>query len=259
MKIEVLGAFGSKLKDLGMTSFLINKRFAIDAGNIIKKGEKIFHLEHIILTHQHLDHIADIPYLVAESFPIRRVPLKIYAHQDTLAAISKHILNAEIWPDFSNIKIAGSGYFSVRYVNILRGRKFDIDGLEITPFESNHTVPTLGYRIYDRKENKSFLITGDTWKQDTVWDLANSDKSVAAIFIDVSYPRRMRELGKKAKHLSSDAFEEELRKLKRKDIRIFVYHLKPAFRREIMKEISDISRKTKLKIDVLNDGDVIHI
>lgn len=259
MRIEVLGAFGSKLRNLGMSSFLINGKVAVDAGNIVMKGKKIFHLEHIFLTHQHLDHIADIPYLVAESFPTRRNPLNIYASKNSIESISKHILNAEIWPDFSNMRMVNSDEASLRYVKISLNHQLDIDGLKITPFESNHTVQTFGYKVYDKKSNKSFVITGDTWKQDDVWDIANSDDSVRAVFIDVSYPRRMSELGKIAKHLSTDAFEEELLRLKRKDMKLYVYHIKPAFLGEVVKEINEIRRKFKLQIEVLRDGDIINI
>lgn len=259
MRIEVLGAFGSKLRNLGMSSFVINNKVAIDAGNIVRKGEKIFHLEHIVLTHQHLDHIADIPYLVAESFPTRKNTLNIYASKSSIESISRHILNAEIWPDFSNIRMINSEEVSLRYVNISLGQQLDIDGLKVIAFESNHTVQTFGYKIYDKKSNKSFLITGDTWKQDNVWEIANSDRSVKAIFVDVSYPRRMNELGKIAKHLSSDAFEEELSKLKRTDLKIYVYHIKPAFRKDVVKEINEVKNRTKFRIDILKDGDVIDL
>ncbi|MCS7213870.1 MAG: MBL fold metallo-hydrolase [Candidatus Calescibacterium sp.] len=254
MKIEVLGAFGSKLKNLGMTSILINDKVSIDAGNIVRKGEKIFQLEHIVLTHQHLDHIADIPYLIAESFPVRKNPLKIYTHTKALESISRHILNTEIWPDFSSIKMIDREDSSLRYEKISLGQEINIDGLKITPFESNHTVLTFGYKVYDQKSNCAFLITGDTWKQDNVWEIANSDPDVKAIFVDVSYPKRMRELGKISKHLSSDVFEEELYKLKRKDLKIYVYHIKPAFRKEVIDEISEIKKRTKFKIEILKDG-----
>lgn len=259
MKIEVLGAFGSKLQDFGMTSFLVEGRLAIDAGNIVKKGKKIYGLEHIVLTHQHLDHIADIPYLVSESFPTRRKPLNIYAHQSALDAISRHILNAEIWPDFSSIKMLGSEHSSVRYVSVSVGREFEVDGFKLTAFESNHTVRTFGYRVYNGRENKSFLITGDTWKQDDVWEIANSDPSVIAIFIDVSYPRRMRELARISRHLSSDTLEEELRKLRRKDIAVFIYHMKPAFRKEIAVEMLKIRKKYGFRLKVLSDGEKIEL
>ncbi len=259
MRIEVLGAFGSKLKNFGMSSFFIDNKVAIDAGNILKKGEKVFHIEHIVLTHQHLDHIADIPYLVAESFPTRRKPLNIYAPKSSIESISRHILNTEIWPDFSNIRMVNSEKPSLRYVKISLRQQLDIDGLKLISFESNHTVETFGYKIYDKKSNRSFLITGDTWKQDDVWEIANSDQSVEAIFIDVSYPRRMSEIGKIAKHLTSDAFEEELSKLKRTDLKIYVYHIKPVFRKEVVKEINEIKKRTKLHIDVLKDGDVINL
>ncbi len=259
MKIKVLGAFGSKLKNMGMVSFFIDEKIVVDAGNIVSPlGEKSFEINHIFLTHHHLDHIADIPFLLAESFPVREEPFRIYAQKETLKALKKYIMNSDVWPDFSKIKIIGTDRETVDYIEIKPWVMMELNGFEITPFPSNHIVPTVGFKV--SKGEKSVIFTGDTWKQNNVWDIANQDRTVKAIFIDVSYPKKVRKLGEISKHLSTDALEEEIEsKLKREDIKIFVVHVKPIFHREVEKEIDELRRKTGIEIRILKDGDEIKI
>ena len=50
--IKVLGASGSKSKNLGTTSFQISKEIVVDAGNIINTlGDNSQYINHIFLTH----------------------------------------------------------------------------------------------------------------------------------------------------------------------------------------------------------------
>lgn len=256
MEVKILGAFGSKFKGKKMLSILIENKVIIDAGNIMESlGEESFKISDILISHLHLDHIADIPFLIAESFPVREKPLNIWSQKETLNGLKKYIMNQKVWPDFTKIKL-NSNVSSVNYLELKANEAIDINGLKILPFKSNHTIPTLGFMVV--KDNKSFVFSGDTHKNNEIWETINRNEEIKALFIDVSYPKRMSELGKVAKHLSTDAFEEELKNLKRK-IKIFVIHVKPVFFKEVKKEIKDICSRTGLEIEVLEDGDKIKI
>jgi ribonuclease BN (tRNA processing enzyme) len=126
----------------------------------------------------------------------------------------------------------------------------------ILPFKSNHIIPTLGFKITFR--GKSVIFSGDTYVQQNIWKLTNDDEQVKAIFIDVSYPARLHDLGEKAKHLSTDVFEEELKKLKRK-VKIFVVHIKPTFFDDVRREIDQIAKKLKLDIFIPKEGEIIQL
>ncbi len=255
IKIKTLGAYGSRFGGMATACFLINDKIVVDAGNITSVGKKILKINHIFITHHHLDHIFDIPFLIAESFPQRYEPLTIYGNQENLEALKKNILNQQIWPDFSEINIIGSDRASLRYQSLKAWNTVTVDGIDVLPFDSNHIVPTYGYKI--SKGNKSVVISGDTWKQDNIWKIANEDPSVKAIFIDVSYPKRLSSLGWRAMHLSTDAFEEEVStKLKRDDIILIVYHIKPTLFREVEREIKQVGRKLKRRIIIAKDNDV---
>ena len=70
--VKVLGSGGTKTQERGTTSFFVSRNITIDGGNIIASlGEDALRIDHIFLTHTHLDHIADIPYLLDGFFEKR--------------------------------------------------------------------------------------------------------------------------------------------------------------------------------------------
>jgi len=78
--ITALGTQGIKNTKGGSTAFLINAHHTIDAGNIVVPlGEKSVSVHHIWLTHAHLDHIADIAYMVDSYHALRTKTLTIHA------------------------------------------------------------------------------------------------------------------------------------------------------------------------------------
>ena len=90
-KIKILGASGGKSKTDDLISIQISSKIIIDAGNIINAVKNPLEIEHIFITHAHLDHILDIGFLIGATFEIRTIPLKIYGQKETLQSIKKHI------------------------------------------------------------------------------------------------------------------------------------------------------------------------
>ena len=104
--IKVLGAYGTKAKGFGTSSFSLNKTNVIDAGNLLTGlEEKSAEIKNIWITHSHLDHICDIAYIIDNYFKNIKEPINIYALPQTIKAIQKHFLNGQIWPDFSKIPL----------------------------------------------------------------------------------------------------------------------------------------------------------
>ncbi|PWE24152.1 MBL fold metallo-hydrolase, partial [Aliarcobacter skirrowii] len=104
--LKVLGSSGNKSKIRGTTSFQISKDILVDAGNIINSlDEESYKINHIFLTHAHLDHIIDLPFILDNSFSKRDRPLFVYGSKKTLEFLTNHIFNNHIWPDFTKIKM----------------------------------------------------------------------------------------------------------------------------------------------------------
>ena len=95
--IKILGAYGGKATNMALTSLQLSKEVVMDAGNILEGlGNGIKNINHVFISHSHLDHINDIGFLIDATFEQRKIPLKIYARKKTLEDIKTHILNWDI-------------------------------------------------------------------------------------------------------------------------------------------------------------------
>jgi ribonuclease BN (tRNA processing enzyme) len=254
--IKALGAYGGKGKDKATTSLLVSKHIVIDAGNIFGGlDEETECIDHILLSHSHMDHIVDIPFIIDTYFEKRTKSLKIYGLKETINSIQKHLLNWELWPDFSKIKLIHSDDMAIEFVVLEPYQEFCIDGIHFKSVPVNHIVPCIGYVI--KKSNMhSLFFTADTYICDTIWDEINANPDIQSLVIDVAFPSRLDELAKSSKHLTPSLLNEELKKLKRDDVTIFINHLKPNVVDEIKQEIEEFGILQKGG-KILHDGDIL--
>jgi len=249
--ITVLGAFGTKAKGYGTSSFLLNETNAIDAGNLlVGLEEKSAKLENIWITHSHLDHISDIAYIIDNYFSSIKKSINICALPQTIKAIKKHFLNDIIWPDFSKIDLSNSEGKCINYVEI------ELDNREesIKAFKTDHTVPSCGF-IY-KKDKTSVLITADTYALDNVIDILESDLSIKSMVLECSFPSDMEDLAIESKHLTPKLLLRSLQTLKREDIKLYINHIKPLYLEDISKEIENSF--SKYSPVIVKDGEIIN-
>ena len=248
--IKVLGANGGKSHNTDLTSLQISKNIVIDAGNLTNESHDIIKdIDHILITHSHLDHIIDIAFLIDNTFEIREKPLKVYGRKENLEFIHKHILNWDIWPDFTQIPLLNSNINAIELIPIELNTPFVIDNLTITAIENHHTKSSNGYII--QKENNALLVTSDTYCCNSIWENVNKNHNISTVIIDVSFPSRMEKLAFDSKHLTPSLLQKELGKLTRDNITLHISHLKPLYIEEISKEINEFNL-------LLNDGTILH-
>lgn len=247
-QITVLGAYGTKAKGYGTSSFYLDKRNVIDAGNLLETLEEdSVEIENIWLTHSHLDHICDIAYILDNYFAKRTKSLNIIGLPDTIKAIKENFLNDYIWPDFSEIKMHNSKNMSVTYTELKLGVEYQLSkDSYIEAFETDHTVDSCGY-IYT-KTGSSILITADTYSLDNVINLVENRKNIKAVVIECSFPSYMSVLARDSKHLTPKLIFEQLKELKRDDLQLYINHIKPPFIKQITEELEQINCKYPLKI-----------
>ena len=241
--IKILGAQGSRANSAFTTCIMVNKYTLIDAGNIMHAlGEEALHVKRIFFSHAHLDHIVDSAFLVENFFAKRTEPLYLYGLGETINALKKHIFNCEIWPDFSKINLIGSQEPAIIYVEVKEQEVYEIeDGITLTPVLSNHSVACCGYII--QKEKSAILFSGDTYKNPFLWKLLNKNTSIKALIIDVSFPNNFSKIALDSKHLTPKLLQEELSLLERKDLHVYVNHIKPLYIQQITDEILEIGLK----------------
>ncbi|MDA7816948.1 HD domain-containing protein [Sulfurimonas sp.] len=253
--LKVLGAYGTKSKDHGTTSFELNRSNVIDAGNLLKPLEEhSVDIENIWLTHSHLDHISDIAYILDNYFALRKKTLNIRGLPPTIKALKKHFFNDLIWPDFSQINLLGSSEKVVNYIEIELDKEYSLGNDEsIKPFKTDHTVPSCGY-IY-QKDNSSIIITADTYSLENMIDIVDKDINIKSMIIECSFPSKMKDLARDSKHLTPKLLFEALKKLKRDDITLYINHIKPTYLETVMSEIEEF--KGKWEPIILKDSDIV--
>jgi len=255
-EIKILGAYGTRAKGFGTSSFLLNKSNVIDAGNILATlDEESIHIENIWLTHSHLDHISDIAYILDNYFSMRTKTLNIMGLPGTIRVLKKHFFNNLIWPDFSTITLSKLDIPALSYTEIELGKEYSLNESEsLEAFKTDHTVPSCGYIF--KREGDSVLITADTYDLDNVIEILDSRKDINSMVIECSFPSNMPILAKESKHLTPKLLFKSIEKIKRDDLRLYINHIKPSFLVQIAKEIHEY--KGKFEPIILKDEDFIN-
>jgi len=238
MHLRVLGCSGGIGGILRTTSMLLDYDVLIDAGTGV--GDltlsELKQIDHVFITHSHLDHIACIPFLVDTVGGLRNAPVTVHATAATLAALKAHIFNWKIWPDFTQIPSPDAPY--LRYDEIEVGQAVTVNGGTVTALPANHVVPAVGFHI-DSGE-ASVVFTGDTTCNDALWEQVNRIENLRYLIIETAFPDAERQLAIDSKHLCPSMLAEELAKLKR-PARVFITHLKPGEGALTMEEVAQVA------------------
>ena len=237
MKVRVLGCsggIGGRL--MRTTSMLVDNDILIDAGTGLTDLSlaEMAMIEHVFITHSHLDHIAALPLLLDSVAAMRDQPVTVHATDATLTILKNHIFNWAIWPDFSEISIRQENV--MQYQRISVGEKLRFGERTITAVPAQHTVPSVGYHLDSGKA--SLVFTGDTTINDAFWPIINRIDNLKYLLIETAFSNREHALAVSSKHLCPSMLESELARLER-HANIYITHLKPGHVEQIMGEIQE--------------------
>jgi ribonuclease BN (tRNA processing enzyme) len=224
MRVKILGCSGGIGGDLRTTTMLIDDDILLDAGTGVGDLtlEQLVKIDHVFVTHSHLDHVTSIPFLVDTVCWMRTQPIVIHTTRDTIRILKEHLFNWKIWPDFSQIP-DGDNPFMV-YEEVTVGETVKIGKREFTAVPANHVVPAVGYLI--DSGNGSLLFSGDTSTNDALWEVANRTENLRYLIIETAFSNKEREIAIASKHLCPSMLAEELAKLTRL-VEVYITHLKP--------------------------------
>jgi len=253
--IKILGAYGTRSDSCGSSAFLLNDTHVLDAGNLLTPlKDKCADIETIWLTHSHLDHISDIAFVLDNYYEQRKKTLRICGLKETLDTLKKHFFNHKIWPDFSEISLYHSNDMSMVYEEIEYGKVYPIgDETTIKAFPTDHTVASCGYMV--ENESSAVLISADTHDLGSVLTMVKEEEKLTTLVIECSFPSSMDALAKKSKHLTPKLLFNALKCIENKDIKLYINHLKPSYKKIITKEIEAL--KNEWNVTILGDGDSI--
>lgn len=237
MRLRVLGCSGGiGGRHLRTTSFLVDSDVLLDAGTGVGDMSlaELSLVDHIFITHSHLDHIASIPLIVDTVGGMRARPITVYATRATIEIMCNHLFNWAIWPDFAKIPSPEAPF--MRYQEVELGETILIGERRITPLPANHSVPAIGYQLDSGAG--SLVFTGDTGPNDALWRIVNRIQNLKVLIVETAFSNKERQLAVLSRHLCPEMLAEELTKLERIP-EIYITHLKPGEIELTMQEVEE--------------------
>jgi ribonuclease BN (tRNA processing enzyme) len=260
MNLRVLGCSGSDLPGHNLTSFLVNDTVLLDAGTVTSALDLAgqARIEHIFVTHPHLDHIKDILFLADNLIEFfvgkKRPPLAIHGLPEILDAIATHLLNDTIWPDFTVIPQNSP---VLTYAPMTPGVPVVLNGLSVAAFPVNHAKAASGFVLWEEDGAHNIAYTGDTGPCDSCWQYFDSlPFPLAHCITEASFPSSMEALAMASRHLTPKLLRAELAKLKAQP-EILIYHMKAPFAAQIQQELEQELAGRPYRL--LRENDVITI
>jgi ribonuclease BN (tRNA processing enzyme) len=235
MKVNILGCHGGVAPGYRTSCYMIDDQFLIDAGSVASalSPHRQLLIKDIFITHAHIDHIKDICFLIENTFFEEREVLSLRSTRQILDYVHNHMLNDILWPDFSKIFVdKKQTKVLIDFKPIEQGMAFS--NLKIHHVAVNHIGPAIGYFLDDGTQQIGF--TGDTGPTEEFWNMASRFENLKGVFTEISFPSDMEELARASGHFTLKQLVGDLKKLKQKDIPIYIAHFKPRFFEELMDE-----------------------
>ena len=261
MQIRVLGCSGSIAAGSRTTCFLLDDDILIDAGTGVGDLtlDELARIDHIVVTHSHLDHVLAIG-LLADSVARRRValgrpPIGVHALAATLDALRTHVFNGVIWPDFSRLPDARNPV--LKFVPISVGQRLELGARQVEVLPAAHTVPAVGFalRAAPAADAPAWVYSGDTGPNPALWERL-AQMRVATLVIETAFGDEEIELARISRHLSPALLGAELARFKQ-PADVFITHIKPGELDVVMAEIGRLD--TPHRIRQLAAGQVMRV
>ena len=254
MKITVLGCSGGIGGGRHTTSLLVDDDILIDAGSGVTQLSlaQLTAIDHVFITHSHLDHILALPLLLDSVGAMRDRPVTVYAIDGVLEILREHIFNWRVWPDFSEVPPERP---YLRYVAIDVYQPVQLGERAITALPANHTVPAVGYQLASGAG--SVVFSGDTGPNPALWDWVNRIRNLKALIIETAFPEDEHGVAVLSKHLAPQSLVDELKQFKL-TVPIYITHLKPGREDIILREIAELDKGKSQPLQLMQ-GQIFNI
>ena len=251
MQIEILGAHNIESYESRHVSLLIDDVLAIEAGALTSSltfpdQQK---LKVVLLSHQHYDHVRDIPAL-GMNFLLHENILEIYSTQTVYETLLAHLMNETLYPNFTERPPEKP---AIKFKLVEPGRTEQIFGYSVLPVRVNHSLLTVGFQITST-DDKTVFYTSDTgpgltecWRQ----------VSPELLIIEVTATNKYEEFAYQAGHLTPALLQQELESFQ--DIRgylpqVVLVHMNPLDEKIIEAEIAVVAKALNTTIRLGYEG-----
>lgn len=260
MILNVLGCSGSIAAGCKTTAFLLDGDVLIDAGTGVGDLEldALARIDHILISHSHLDHVLSIGLLADAVMRVReeqkRGAIHVHALPETIAALRAHIFNGVIWPDFT--RLPGADDPILKLVPFAVGDVLEVNGKRVEVLTAAHTVPAVGFAVLPADAaGGAWVFTGDTGPNPALWQRLRTLK-VAHLVIETAFSDEERQLARISRHLCPSALGVELAQLPG-SVDVHITHIKPGEMEAVMTQIGQLG--SAHRIHALATGQVMRL
>ena len=207
-------------------SLLIDDNIMLDAGSFSYSlsFRQQLAIDHVIVSHAHCDHVKDLAMFADLIIGHRKTPVYIYASAGAMEVIRHDMFNNRLWPDFFSLPNPDNPV--LKEVVFSTERPFRVGRLVVRAVPVCHSVESVGF-IIRSPAGGSFVYTGDTGPTEQLWRMANRRKKLKLVLVETKFPNDLQVVADAAGHHTPRTLEQELKKIRGKDVQIGVYHLKP--------------------------------
>jgi len=234
MKLTILGCSGGIGSGRHTTCFKLDDDILIDAGTGITtlSLEELLAIDHVVLTHAHLDHVLGLPLLLDAVGDKRTTPLVVHALPEVLQVLSTHMFSWQLWPDFREIPTADAPW--MRFDPLQMSEILTLGERNFTPLPVNHVVPACAIQISGA--GGSLVFSGDTTSSEAFVEALNAIPDLRQLIVETSFENALAEVAQLSKHHCPDSLAAFLGELRVRP-HVWITHLKPGNEAAIMDEL----------------------
>lgn len=234
MRVTVLGCNGSITGERRTTCYRLDDDILVDAGSGAGdlSLEQAIAIDTVFLTHSHLDHCCFLPMLADAAGNFRATPLTVYALPETIAALKQHMLNGQLWPDYTVQPTPEHPY--IRFHPLQVGETVETKGRRITALPARHAVPCVAYRLDSGAA--SLVYSADTTLCEEFWQALNRIDNLKYLLIENTFLNDNTAGAQRSGHMTADLLARGLTLLRR-PVELFIVHMEAGREEETMREV----------------------
>jgi len=194
--------------------------------------EDLIRIDHVFLTHGHLDHVALLPMLADAGVGRRSHPLTAYALPETIATLKDCLFNGRIWPDYTMQPAPDCPY--LRLLPILVGLPLTLGTRTFTPLPVQHAVPAVGYCL--DSGDASLVFSGDTTFSEAFWDAVNGIANLRHLIVETTFLNDNDAGSRMSGHTNAHLLAQGLARLARPVV-LHITHMEPGREEQTWAEV----------------------
>lgn len=243
--VRVLGCSGSLARGCHTTAFLLDDDLLLDAGSGVGELtlDELAAIDHVLLSHAHLDHVLGLP-LLADSVMRRRrgrPPIQVHALPETLAVLRQHLFNDQLWPDFTRLPQPDHPVLSLHPLAVGQTLTLGRQQRQLRVLPARHSVPAVGFAVLGGGPDASdWAYTGDTGPNPALWQ-ALAGLRLRQLVIELAFPESEQGLAASSLHHCPSSLAAELARLPG-EVEVLLTHLKPGDAPTALAELTALLR-----------------